>query len=805
LFLEQRWDYRKESIYERKINAHNGPAFSVDWHPDGKHCASGGRDRAVKVWDFYADPRRKPKHTIATMASISRICWRPLKNSSFETTQLATCAIGNDHRVQIWDLKRLYVPTRILDVHDSITTGILWKDEDILWSCSKDCTFVQNDVQFAYHPINSLSHNAFSWGPNGEFTFASQRKGRNRDPGEGGMSRVTFDLDDDMAFRDDRRGHHGRSSSFKSFKSTLNPVHVLDGQLETFVLSQTAARVTIPSLFDNEAFEFLANDYIIDLEGIAGGKKWKLSEALEINARLAWKAQKYRTAKSWKMIQLAIASEDALAERLTTKEPESVVSVHPAGLVARRALGLGGEHSASQSGGATPRAGPLVSSPLSMPNPTVGRTETADDHLLLPPPAFRRSPSSSMFSTDGDDSTMDHYREISDSDSPESNQQRVRPNLSVDTQRSPKSTPIQGISRELKNINSTTVVHSPTQNGKGELARKRPSIDEDLHNLRLFTSSTERSDPFNGPSGPNQRTDSTTHINSNHQFLTSKQSAEIPRSRSINTLPDSSSTDSTNLNRQFSLVSEQTSSSYGLLSSTRSDLSNSDPATNSVDASGLPPISEELHASTTQRPHLLPELHIPNSGSYYLHDRTTAPHLSEELSSRPWSVQNLANALLTHSLGAGDCQTAATLLLLLLHKPARISFHEPQVTEVLASYVALLTQHRMFTTAALVRKLAPQDDDVRQSGMWSVDVDLSCGECGRAVGGRGGGWCGDGGVGCVICGEVGRGRRWTVCAVCGHGGCEACMRGWFLGDSQDDDGGEGMCPAVGCACECLPR
>ncbi|KAA8913409.1 hypothetical protein FN846DRAFT_772101 [Sphaerosporella brunnea] len=750
----QKWDYRKENICEKKINAHNGPAFAVDWHPDGKHLASGGRDRTVKIWDMSADSRRKPKHELTTMASVSRIAWRPSRSGKHDSTQLATCAINNDHRVQLWDFKRPYIPPRIMDVHDNPTTGLQWKDEDILWSCAKDSTLVQSDVPFAMQPINHLSHGAFDWAPNGEFTFAAQRRAKNRHHGVTG-SRTTFDTDEDIAIREERRSH--RSGSFKGSKPNLTQINVFDTPLDKFVPSQSAAKVSIPSLFDKEAFDFFAERYIIDLDGVAGGPKITLAQACEHNARIAFRAHKYRTAKSWKMIQLVLASEDAEAEKWQLKRPESISSTHHAsGIVARRTLGLNGDNSATASGGATPKAPP---SPASAPTPTPGKLhpEPLEHNLLsLPPAAFGRSLSSSTISTDGEHSGVAG----SDSDTPSHSRKKARPVLTVDTS-SPNFIPSPNMkSRDF--AASSPPPKPPTTNGNAVTHTKRDSIDSN-QNLPLFTSTTERSDPLSSqtPAG-----------------------VDIAPASKV-----SSNSSSPVLQRQFSLVSEQTSSSYGVLES----------VSEGAVPHSLPPITEEAAGISQLLPPPPPIISV-----------NPPPTLVSNIDDpRPWAVRRLAQQLIEYCTATGDVQFAGVLVLL-LHK--RLGFAIELVEEILDGYLNLLTRLQHFSVAALVRKLAPAES-LRMAGQWNVDVDLSCGQCYRAVGGRGGGWCekcaGSGGAECVICGEVGKGRRWTVCAVCGHGGCEGCLRGWFLGVTENGDEkgvqGEEWCPAVGCGCCCLPR
>lgn len=48
--IYQVWDIRCPKRIEKQFTAHNGPCFSLDWHPeDSSWLASAGRDKIIKV------------------------------------------------------------------------------------------------------------------------------------------------------------------------------------------------------------------------------------------------------------------------------------------------------------------------------------------------------------------------------------------------------------------------------------------------------------------------------------------------------------------------------------------------------------------------------------------------------------------------------------------------------------------------------------------------------------------------------------------------------------------------------------
>lgn len=63
---------------------------------------------------------RKPQYTIRTMASVSRIQWRP----GYEN-EIASCALLSDNGLHVWDVRRPNIAKYTFDEHSTTPTGAL--------------------------------------------------------------------------------------------------------------------------------------------------------------------------------------------------------------------------------------------------------------------------------------------------------------------------------------------------------------------------------------------------------------------------------------------------------------------------------------------------------------------------------------------------------------------------------------------------------------------------------------------------------------------------------------------------------
>jgi len=752
----------------------------------------------VKVWDFYADPRQKAKHTISTMTSVSRIAWRPLKQG---TTELATCAISNDHRVHVWDLKRPYIPTRIMDEHENSVTGILWKDEDILWSCSKDNMFVQNDVSFASRPINSLTHGAFSWSPTGSFTFMVEQRKPRRNASRG------CDSEDDLASHDRRR--HGRSSSFRSSKPTLGGLETLD---RVFVPSQASASVHMASLFDEVSFSYLARSYVFDLEGVMGGPKISLGEACEANARAAWMMQKYRAAQTWRVLQLALVREEKMIERQREANAASLSSatgVAGSLMVKKQGLAVAEQ---SNSGGATPLAGPThVGSDRGIATPTPERPSgAADGALLLPPPAFGTSLSSSTTSTDGEEYAGRHANDE------EMEGESRRPPFDITMNAGVEEA--EHILTDSHNRMANTTTTNINNNTASAIAVTTSATGESksIDSLAPFSGGAEYSPAAPIPPIPP---------------IPMYQPAGSPAAHMLQgRLYSSSASGDTEKRRErlYSQVSNATtasSSPYGDFHNRFSE--DDDESTSPKTGTWMEAIVEEPPLPALplpQQPAVAPpSLRLSLSTKHNVSQAT-----QEEDQTFPLHPLRLLQTLLEYCTSTTDVQMHTTIFLLISSSQTlspsplvKTLFNVPAsdppplpLLESISSYLDLLRRFNLHSVAASVIKCAQALPELTALGQTNTHLDFACGRCARPIttatasasatsskvrGGGAGAGCGKCGPvdGCVICwGKVG---RWSMCQGCGHGGHDECLREWFFGGSA---GGE--CAAVGCGHYCLP-
>ncbi|KAH0562223.1 hypothetical protein GP486_003079 [Trichoglossum hirsutum] len=351
----QRWDFRKDNACLVRHAAHNGRVLVVDYHPDGKHLASAGEDKNVKIWDILSGNRRqKPSWQLRAPQIVNKLAWRPAAWSNrpastpggggWETTQILTGYRENDRRMHLWDLKRRFVPVQEIDRHSDVVTGMLWRSEDLLWSVGIDGTFVQTDIHFTPHPIERRSLMAFDWAPSGDIAFFGQKrhkrrvsglegaaniaKGVNRSGGSSGErssgSRNIADFGGDDGFlSSSTRRLHARTPSLKSSKSvsgytppsTNIPVLKLDelmARSKKFHLRQIGAIAHVPGTFDEAVFKFLTERYKLSVlldypSNMRLDHRFK--DATEWNACVAKCCGMYRLAQTWRIIGQAVCRE----------------------------------------------------------------------------------------------------------------------------------------------------------------------------------------------------------------------------------------------------------------------------------------------------------------------------------------------------------------------------------------------------------------------------------------------------------------------------------------------------------------
>lgn len=61
-------------------------------------------------------------YTIHTIASVGRIKWRPQRKY-----HIASCALVVDCSINVWDIRRPYIPFASFNEHKDVPTGVAWR------------------------------------------------------------------------------------------------------------------------------------------------------------------------------------------------------------------------------------------------------------------------------------------------------------------------------------------------------------------------------------------------------------------------------------------------------------------------------------------------------------------------------------------------------------------------------------------------------------------------------------------------------------------------------------------------------
>ncbi|KAH9519102.1 WD repeat-containing protein 24 [Bulinus truncatus] len=153
----QTWDMRRPDRPEKTFMAHNGPIFSLDWHPADKipWLATAGRDKTIKIWDMSKLEKPHPGllHVITNIASVGYIRWRPNRKN-----HISSCSLLVDHSVNVWDIGRPYIPFASFEGHSDVATCIEWRDDSHTFlSCGRDGNIIQHVFADAKRPADRIN------------------------------------------------------------------------------------------------------------------------------------------------------------------------------------------------------------------------------------------------------------------------------------------------------------------------------------------------------------------------------------------------------------------------------------------------------------------------------------------------------------------------------------------------------------------------------------------------------------------------------------------------------------------------
>lgn len=343
----QIWDIRFPKHARLKIPGHPMACTSVDWHPDGKHLASSGLEKMIRVWDISKETTgKRARWEVKTPYPVMNARWRPPCESPVpsdygarQCTQLVAAYDRKHPVLHIWDLRRPLLPFRELTPHLEAPTDLLWHSQDLLWTVGHDGFFLQSDVQ---HSIKTMDLNCPSFvtiSTMGDLTGAVMKTPRGRrspkrqptaesatanehhgqSPDQSALSRSWQDDSIDNHFLsahpDNKRERSSSNTRQPPGASTPPNASSKDRVVNldhVFVYRKASppeqicftGKLPHPFFFSPEKFEFLAENYTmqIKLPEKDGDLIGAVRAAFEHNQRVALRAGEHNFAKEWKMV-----------------------------------------------------------------------------------------------------------------------------------------------------------------------------------------------------------------------------------------------------------------------------------------------------------------------------------------------------------------------------------------------------------------------------------------------------------------------------------------------------------------------
>ncbi|KAJ8910391.1 hypothetical protein NQ315_003512 [Exocentrus adspersus] len=271
----QLWDIRKTEKCQLQYNAHSGPVFACDWHPENTWLATASRDKTIKVWDLTSKPTLE--YTIHTIASIGHVKWRPQRKY-----HIASCALVIDCSINIWDVRRPYIPFASFNEHRDIASGVAWRgDPHVFLSSGRDCTVYQHSFNDALRPASKANPQGVSLNRMGEILYSrknTNNNNSNNNNNNNSLAKATAGIIRKISTSQSADQFHQASSVLLQFK------HV------NYIQNQ-----------ESDSFLALAKNYLLHGRSI--------SELCEHNSAVAQKFGRPHISVIWKIIKTLYGEE----------------------------------------------------------------------------------------------------------------------------------------------------------------------------------------------------------------------------------------------------------------------------------------------------------------------------------------------------------------------------------------------------------------------------------------------------------------------------------------------------------------